>query len=125
LIHQRVEVGVVQHDRGAAVSENVRNLFGREADVEGAEHAARARHRKRRLERHGGVRREHGDAIARAQAGGLQRRGQPLDAFQKRGVREAALAVDHRDLLAKDRRAAREERKRIERIEMNGHTTSR
>src|SRR5664279_1543882 len=74
LADERRQLGIVNHQRRAAMTEDIVDLGGIEARVEHAEDAAGERHREGRFERARHVGREHGDALALLNTACLQRR---------------------------------------------------
>ena len=87
-------VAVNADDAGAAVVDNVGEVVGGEAVVDGDEDRAELRDRVEGFELGMGVGRDVGDAIAFAHAHALQRRGPAVAAVAELLVGEAQIAVD-------------------------------
>ncbi len=81
-------------DAGAAVVDDVGEVVGGEAVVDGDEDRAELRNRVEGFELGMGVGRDVGDAVAFAHAHALQRRGPAVAAVEELFVGEAQIAVD-------------------------------
>ena len=93
-VHGVEVVGVDADDAGAAVVDDVGEVVGGEAVVDGDEDRAELRDRVEGFELGMGVGRDVGDAIALAHAHALQRRGPAVAAVAELLVGEAQIAVD-------------------------------
>lgn len=99
LFEHREEIRIHQQYIGLCVVQRVGNLLGRQAHVDGLQHAAEHRHGEKTLEIAMAVPVHDGDGVAGLQAELAQHVAQALDAHVEVGVSMAALIVEAVDNL--------------------------
>ena len=113
-LHHRFELGVHEEELRAGVLEDVADLVGGQADIDGDQDAAGRGHAVVRLQHGRDIRAEKGHAIVLGQARRAERRGETMHALLVLAVGVAPSAVDDGDLVREDISAPLEEAQRGE-----------